>query len=190
MYSIKNKRAHSLVFTSGRFALLIAAIFALQACSDPKNLDDLQEFTRAVRAAEKPKVDPLPELKPIEAFQYSASSVVSPFLEENVIPEVKVDSASVEVEAVLPNQNRQRQALEYYPLDSLRMVGTLEQKNSIYAIIFAPDETVHRVSIGNYAGTQLGQVIEVTEAETVLEETVRIDNKRWEKRKVSIALTE
>lgn len=172
-----------------RYAFVIIVAIVLQGCGDSKNLDDLQAFTNSVRAAEKPKVDPLPELQPVEAFAYTASSIVSPFSEENVIPEVNSDGA-VEVDTVLPNQNRQRQALEYYPLDGLRMVGTLEQKNKIYAVIFAPDETVHRASIGNYAGTQLGQIIEITEAETVLEETVRAKNGQWEKRKVSIALTE
>ncbi len=70
------------------------------------------------------------------------------------------------------------------------MVGTLEQSGRAYAIIFAPDDTVHSVSKGNYAGTQLGEIIEVLEGEIVLEETVKLNNGRWEKRKVSLALIE
>ena len=177
------------VLKNVRYILLVLSMLILQACGDSKDLGDLQAFTKSVREAEKPKVDPLPELIPVEAFEYNASTIGSPFSIENVIPEV-TDESTVEVDAILPDQNRQRQALEYFPLDSLKMVGTLSQKNRVYEIIFAPDETVHRVSIGNYAGTQLGQVIEVSEAETVLEETVRSRNGQWEKRKVSIALTE
>lgn len=186
MYTLK----HHWRLIKVRHIFLMLSVLILQACGESKELGDLKAFTKSVREAGKPKVDPLPELVPVEAFEYNASTVGSPFAEENVIPEVSDEDAAVEVDAVVPNQNRQRQALEYFPLDSLKMVGTLEQKNQVYAIIFAPDETVHRVSIGNYAGTQLGQVIEVSEAETVLEETVRARNGQWEKRKVSIALTE
>jgi Tfp pilus assembly protein PilP len=36
----------------------------------------------------------------------------------------------------------------------------------------------------------LGEIIEVLESEIVLEETVKLRNGRWEKRKVSLALIE
>ena len=177
------------IFKKAPYVSLILVALLLQACGESKGLSDLQAFTQSVRQAEKPKVDPLPEIVPVEPFEYSASLIGSPFAEENVLPEVS-NSSEVQVDAVLPDQNRQRQALEYFPLDALKMVGTLEQNNQVFAIIFAPDDTVHRITKGNYAGTQLGQVIDVTEAETVLEETVRANNGQWEKRKVSIALTE
>ncbi len=166
---------------------LVCGILALAACSNNDGLDDLRAFTEAERAKKASKIEPLPEIRPAEVFRYTASSIVSPFSQENVLPEIK---ATLEISPILPDQDRIRQPLEYFPLDALRMVGTLEQDGRKYAVVFAPNDTVHRVAKGHYAGTQLGEVIEVLEGEIVLEETVKLKNGRWEKRKVSLALIE
>ena len=172
-----------LLIRAGWLCLLVG----LTACSDNDGLDDLRVFTAAQKAKKASPIEPLPSIKEAEKFQYTASSIVSPFSEENVLPEIK---ATLEISPILPDQDRIRQPLEYFPLDSLKMVGTLEQGGRTYAIVFAPDDTVHSVTKGNYAGTQLGEVIEVLEGEIVLEETVKLKNGRWEKRKVSLALIE
>jgi type IV pilus assembly protein PilP len=166
---------------------VVALSLSMVACSDNDGLNDLRSFTAAERVKKASKIEPLPEIQTAEGFKYTASSIVSPFSEENVLPEIK---ATLEISPILPDQDRIRQPLEYFPLDSLKMVGTLEQSGRAFAIIFAPDDTVHSVSKGNYAGTQLGEIIEVLEGEIVLEETVKLNNGRWEKRKVSLALIE
>jgi type IV pilus assembly protein PilP len=166
---------------------VIGLVFSLLACSNNDGLDDLRVFAEAERAKKPSAIEPLPSLKATEVFKYTASPTVSPFSEKNVLPEI---TATLEISPILPDQDRIRQPLEYFPLDSLRMVGTLKQDGQTYAVIFAPDDTVHSVSKGNYAGTQLGEIIEVLESEIVLEETVKLRNGRWEKRKVSLALLE
>jgi type IV pilus assembly protein PilP len=168
----------------GLFAM---AILSLIACSQENNLEDLHAFTKAQRAKKAVPIPPLPNIEPAESFEYTASLKVNPFSRENVLPVVK---GTIEISPVLPDQDRIRQPLEYFPLDALRMVGTLQQGERIFAIIFAPDDTVHQVEEGNYAGTQLGEIIEVSESAIVLEETVKRRNGRWEKRKVSLALSE
>ncbi len=165
---------------------VMGLIFSLLACTN-NGLDDLRTFTAAERAKKAPEIEPLPSLRPTEVFNYTASSIVSPFDEENVLPEIQ---ATLEISPILPDQDRIRQPLEYFPLDSLKMMGTIKQNGQTFAVIFAPDETVYTVSKGNYAGTQLGEIIEVLESEIVLEETVKLRNGRWEKRKVSLALIE
>ncbi|MEE9447513.1 MAG: pilus assembly protein PilP [Arenicellales bacterium] len=166
---------------------MFIAIVLLQACADEANVDDLKSFTEKVRNSEKPDVEPLPTIQITESFEYAAADIDSPFDATNVLPERQ---ASLEIDPVLPDQDRLRQPLEYYPLDSLKMLGTLKQNNIMHAIISTPDSTVERVTIGNFAGMQLGEIIEVREAEVVLEETFRLKNGGWEKRKVSVAITE
>ena len=165
----------------------ICMSFMLAACSQDDGLEDLRAFTAAEKAKKPAPIEPLPEIKVPEKFEYTASAIVSPFNEENVLPEIQ---ATLEISPILPDQDRIRQPLEYFPLDALKMVGTLEQADQTYAIVFAPDDTIHRVGKGNYAGMQLGEIIEVREGEIVLEETVKQRNGRWEKRKVSLALVE
>ena len=166
---------------------LVCSLLGLAACSNNDGLDDLRAFTEAERAKKASNIEPLPEIRPAEVFRYTASSIVSPFSQENVVPEIK---ATLEISPILPDQDRIRQPLEYFPLDALRMVGTLEQGGRKYDIVFAPDDTVHSVCKWHYAGTQLGEIVEVLEGEVVLEETVKLKNGRWEKRKVSLALIE
>ena len=170
-----------------RWTGLLLALMLLSACMVDDGMDDLRAFTAAERAKPPAPIEPLPEIEPAEVFEYTASSIVSPFSEENVLPEIQ---ATLEISPALPDQDRIRQPLEYFPLDALKMVGTLNQEDQTYAVVFAPDDTVHRVGVGHYAGTQLGEVIEVNESEILLEETVRLNNGRWEKRKVSLALIE
>jgi len=167
--------------------ILAVMLVSLQVYANEALLSDLKTFTQDVLSRAKPNIEPLPTIKPAEPFEYTASETVNPFSELNVIPKIK---ASLEIAPVLPDQDRLREPLEYFPLDSLRMVGTLEQKDEMYAVVFAPDDTVHRLKKGNYAGTQLGEVIEITAGEVVLEETVQRKNGQWEKRKVSLALIE
>ena len=167
--------------------LLAGLLVSLQAFPGDALLSDLVAFTESVKARPKPEIEPLPTIKPAESFEYTASETVKPFSELNVIPKIK---ASLEIAPVLPDQGRLREPLEYFPLDSLRMVGTLEQSQQMYAVVFAPDDTVHQLKKGNYAGTQLGEVIEISAGEVVLEETVQRKNGQWEKRKVSLALIE
>ncbi len=167
--------------------VMACLLLSMAACTRDDGLADLRAFTEAERAKKASAIEPLPTVQVPETFEYTASSIVSPFSEENVLPEIK---ATLEISPVLPDQDRIRQALEYFPLDALKMVGTLEQGGQIHAIVFAPDDTVHRVEKGNYAGTQLGEIIEVRESEMVLEETIKLRNGRWEKRKVSLALIE
>lgn len=168
--------------------LLLCSVFLLSACTNEvDDFDDLYDFMQEVRERGKPTVDPLPELIKVEPFQYTASSKNSPFSIENVVPKVK---SALEIDSVSSDQSRPRERLEYFALDSLKMVGTLNSRNNVYAIVFAPDNTVHRVTKGNYVGTQSGKITNISDAEILLEETVRARNGKWEKRKVSIAIRE
>lgn len=171
-----------------KISLLLAGLLvSLQAYPENALLSDLVAFTDSVKARPKPEIEPLPTIKPTESFEYTASETVKPFSELNVIPKIK---ASLEIAPVLPDQGRLREPLEYFPIDSLRMVGTLEQAQQMYAVVFAPDDTVHQLKKGSYAGTHLGEVIEISAGEVILEETVQRKNGQWEKRKVSLALIE
>lgn len=192
MISAMNQKDKYINLAHGRVKLLawmgvIWLFMGLTACSNNDGLNDLRAFTEAERAKKASAIEPLPSIQEAEIFKYTASSIVSPFSEENVLPEIK---ATLEISPILPDHDRIRQPLEYFPLDALKMVGTLKQSDQTFAIVFAPDDTVHRVGVGNYVGTQLGEIIEVGESEVVLEETVKLGNGRWEKRKVSLALIE
>jgi len=91
---------------------------------------------------------------------------------------------------VRPDLNRPREPLEEYPLDSLRMVGILELKGTRWALIKTPDETIHRVRVGNYMGQNHGRITRITETQVDLIEIVPDGLGGWMERKAQVALVE
>jgi type IV pilus assembly protein PilP len=131
----------------------VLALLALTGCGD--DLDELRKKVADIKSRPGERIEPLPEIKPYEAFVYNASSMRSPF----------VPSAPVRNEvagAVRPDAKRAREFLEQFPLDSLRMVGTLELNGRHYGLVQGKDGLVHRVLPGNYLGQNDGRIVSIT----------------------------
>ena len=73
---------------------------------------------------------------------------------------------------IRPDVNRSREYLEQFPLDSLDMVGTLQQGNTTYGLVQTADGLINRVTVGNYVGQNDGRIIEINESEIVVKEIV------------------
>lgn len=140
-----------------RFIFFLAVILAASGCS--RDITDLQEFIAKTRAKHLGSVQPLPQFKPYQNFIYSASDLRDPF---EAAFEADADE-SAEMNSLRPNTNRVKEPLENFPLDTLRMVGILEQHKQVWGLIKDPQNLVHRVQVGNYAGQNEGQIISVTE---------------------------
>ena len=144
--------------------VLSLSVIMLSGCSSDDT--DLQEFIDQTRSKHLGSVEPLPQFKPYQNFVYSAGNLRDPFepaFEEN---------AKKEDEGPTPDQQRPREPLESFPLDTLRMVGILEQNKQIWGLIKDPQNIVHRVQVGNYAGQNEGQIVSVSEDKVELVEIV------------------
>lgn len=140
-----------------KIIIFLFAIFLLSGCS--RDNTDLQEFIAQTRAKHLGSVKPLPQFKPYNNFIYSASDLRDPF---EAAFEIETDE-NTKSNSLRPNTERIKEALENFPLDTLRMVGILEQRNQIWGLIKDPQNLVHRVQVGNYAGQNEGQIVSVTE---------------------------
>jgi type IV pilus assembly protein PilP len=89
-----------------------------------------------------------------------------------------------------PNLNRPKEELEDFPLESLKMVGYLFQRNVGHAVIRSAEGKVYLVKAGNYIGMNFGQVISVTETEAKIKEMVQDSNGDWTERESSLLLAE
>ncbi len=73
-----------------------------------------------------------------------------------------------------PDQHRVRVGLELMPLDSLRMIGTLEEENkknnTLWALVLASDGTVYRIQQGEFIGQNSGKIINIEEHKMELQE--------------------
>ena len=165
--------------------LLLSVSLLLAACGG-EEFQDLHDFVKNAGADMRGKVDPPPEIKPYEPFNYDNSmGLPNPFKPR------KSELKSVGQPGLnQPDMERRKEALEEFPLDTLKMVGFLYQGNLGYAIIRSPDGKLHRVKTGNYLGQNFGQITEVSETEVKIKEVVQDSTGDWSERMSSLQLVE
>lgn len=151
------------------FAVLAALTLPFTAgCGG--DMDDLNAYIDRVKAQPGRRPDPLPEIKPYESFVYDADvdGLRSPFVPDSPVASPGAGAAG----SVRPDDNRSREYLEQFPLDSLDMVGTVQLGGVRYGLLQTKDGLINRVTVGNYVGQNDGKIIEITESEINLKEIV------------------
>jgi type IV pilus assembly protein PilP len=162
--------------------LLAAIILAsLAACSG--QMDELQQKVTEIKSRPGERIEPLPEIKPYEAFVYSDSAMRSPFVPS---APARNDVAN----AVRPDQKRPREFLEQFPLDTMKMVGTLQLQGRNYGLIQGKDGLVHRVLPGNFIGQNDGKIVGVASAKISIIEIVPDGLGGYIERPAALALSE
>lgn len=169
------------------FAVILATLCLLVAGCSSEEFSDLRSYVNKVRATQKGHIEPLPEFKPFETYAYSSTADKDPF-EPWVIKGTGV--AGNGSNGVRPNFDRRKESLEAFPLDSLRMVGTVNFNSQQWAVIKAPDGIVYRIKTGNYMGQHNGRVLRIKDQRVVLREIVPNGMGGWEKRQAELAITE
>jgi type IV pilus assembly protein PilP len=89
-----------------------------------------------------------------------------------------------------PDVKRAREFLEQFPLDTLRMVGTLELQGRKYGLVQGKDGLVHRVLPGQYLGQSDGRITSVTASKIALIQIVPDGVGGYIERPAALALTE
>lgn len=153
------------------------------------SMDDLRVYTDEVLTRKNKKIDPLPEMKPYIAYTYRGvgKDPFEPFMSDEPGPD---SGAGEPGDGPRPDENRVKEELEGYPLDTLRMVGTLEQTEEVWGIILNRDGTIYRVKVGNYLGLNHGKVIAILEDRIELSEIAKDGQGKWHQREASLALAE
>lgn len=160
---------------------LIAVLLA--GCSGDE-YQDLRDFVKNSGEGMRGKIEPPPEVKPYENFVYNN--------EANLPDPFKLRKEEVRAGVTLginqPDLERPKEALEDFPLESLKMVGFLYRNKIGYAVIRAPDAKLHRVKRGNYIGPNFGLIQEVIETEMTIKEMVQDSSGGWTERINSLRL--
>lgn len=160
----------------------------LTACTGGDHLDDLRAYVAEVKARKHGRVEPLPEIKPHETFLYQAYDLRDPFAPAPFSQPATVTATASN--GIRPDMNRRREPLEEFPLDTLRMVGTLERDQERWGLVQARDGTVHRLKVGNYIGQNYGKIVAISEQEISLVEIVPDGLGGWTERKAALAINE
>ncbi len=167
---------------------VIAAVLSLAACSGDEH-QDLKEELKVLTKDLRGRIEPLPVVKPYEPVPYKALEMPDPFGTAKIELAVAASAKSKGGGANAPDVARPKEPLEAYPLESLKMVGTLAQKGVNYALVRA-DASVYRVKAGNYLGQNFGVITGITESQINLKELVQDASGDWAERKVALQILE
>lgn len=171
---------------SGSLFILLAAtvMSVITGCTSDDNAD-LRAYIKEVKSRPAARIEPIPEFKTYEVFAYSAGKYRDPFLQFDNDAEMV---STVEGGGVAPDKNRSKEALEEYPLDTLKYVGSLERGGENWAIVTSPDKIVHRVKAGNYIGTNYGKIVSIEEDKLNIVELVADGMGGWIEREAALSL--
>lgn len=133
-------------------------------------------------------VAPLPDLKIPPIVSYDPKGNDDPFSSARIEPE-KAESGGTK-----PDFNRPKEQLEAYPLESLSFVGVVANtKDGKRRALIRVDQVMHHVTVGNYMGENFGRIVEISDAEVKLIETVQDptgQTRDWVERESSLKLPE
>jgi type IV pilus assembly protein PilP len=162
-------------------AIFSLSLLTISACS--QDVSDLQAFISQTKSAHVGSVKPIPQFKPYESFSYTAAEMRDPF-----VANVDLDGETSKNSLLNPDSTRPKQPLEVFPLDTLSMVGILEQKEQLWGLIKDPQNIVHRVQVGNYMGQSEGRIIEISDSAIYLVEIIPDGIGGYIERDASIAI--
>ena len=166
--------------------LAVAGLVSLAGCGADEH-GDLKQELAALTKDVRGRVDPLPQVKPYEPVPYASESMVDPFRPERI--DIAKAGAAASASKLAPDQNRPKEPLEAFPLESIQMLGTITQNKETFALVKA-GPNLYRVKKGNYMGQNFGVITGIDEGGIKLKELVQDSGGEWVERTSALQLVE
>ena len=157
------------------------AVVALAGCGDDQQ--EVRAWMQEQRAKLPPHKTTVAPPKQFEPFRFVAGTA-DPF----ALTRLSLKGGNV-ANGPKPDLDRRREALEQYPIESIRMVGHLSNGRNQFALLQA-DTMVYQARVGNYAGQNFGRITRVSESEVLLKELVQDAAGDWVERSTTLRLQE
>jgi len=147
-----------------RIGGILLAGLMLAGCG--QDMTDLENYIADIKARRNAKLEPVPVIKSYEAPSYAGLQYRNPF--QPVASFVPQETASGDkptaTQGPRPIASRAKGPLEQFPLDGLRMVGTLDIRGARYALVKSNETkpSVYRAKVGNYVGRNHGKIVQIT----------------------------
>lgn len=166
-----------------RLPMSLMLCLALAGCGDD-GLNDLRAFMESTGKDGSNKIEPLPAVKKVDVFEYQQGALTDPFMTRNLRPTGKGGLQPEDLD-------RPRQPLEEYPLDALRMVGTMKKPGKpLRAVIKDPKGTLHTVGAGDRIGQNYGKVLKVGEEGLEIKELMQDASGEWIQSQATMSMIE
>lgn len=164
-----------------KYAWMIPLCLGLAGCGGDE-FSDLKTFMAQTGPTNVQPLPPLPPVKTQEITDYAAADIPDPFKPRAL----KTGKGS----GLQPDMNRPKEPLEQYPLDGLRMVGTIIKSGQLFALIHTPDKTLYRIRKGEHMGQNFGLVVGINETSIDIREIIQDGVGDWTESKATLALQE
>lgn len=145
-------------------------LLLIVGCSS--DMSDLQAYTNEMKTKFQGSVEPLPRFPPPKLHVYRSDR--NPFE-----PLSKVERANAATTNAKAPPSRPLEPLEFFPLDSLAMVGTLQRGGVRWGLIRDTESKIHRVKIGNHLGQNYGSISEITPSSITITELIQDSAGLW-----------
>jgi type IV pilus assembly protein PilP len=159
-------------------AFIFCALIA--GCSGGDH-EDLRLWMAEATRDIKGRVTPLPQINIYESATYEALGLPDPFSSSRLGGEKKTSGG------VAPVEDRPKEPLEFFPLESLKYVGLMVKDKVPYAVIEA-DTSLYQVKVGNHMGQNFGSVSKIEETVITLKEVVQDAAGDWVERESTLLL--
>lgn len=167
--------------------LVLACALLLSGCGD-SDVREVRDWMAQVQKDTRPSVKPLSPPKEFVPFAYNARDAVDPFSAQKLLVEL-AKAAETSNNPNRPDMNRPKELLESYPLDTMKMVGSLQKSGIVYALLQI-DKNVYQVKSGMRVGQNFGLVTRVTENAIDIREVVQDAGGDWVERMARLELQE
>jgi type IV pilus assembly protein PilP len=169
-----------------RTLLLAATLAFIAGCTGGDS--DLKEWVAAEKAKKGAPIPPLPVLKTFETFEYKVKDKDDNDRRDPFGPSVqeKLEAQATSGSGPQPDKHP-KEPLENYPLDALKMVGSIGTGPTMEGLIRDPDSVIHRVHVNNYLGENGGKITAIAEDHIDLVELIPNETGGWRERKATIA---
>ena len=148
--------------------LSVLSLLTLSACKS--KIDSVNAAMEEIDSEPALPIDAPPVFQQVPNYQYDAQHLRSPFIPASIANELKVSKST----SLRPNLKRQKQALEHYPLDQLRMKGRIVAANGQQvALIETPDGRVEQIGLQQYIGLNQGRVVSISATEIKVLELIQ-----------------
>ncbi|MRW93717.1 pilus assembly protein PilP [Duganella sp. FT80W] len=170
------------------FAWLVLLTAALAGCGD-SDVQEVRAWMKQVDAQTQVRVPPLAEPKTFIPYAYQHKDDLDPFNPNKLLAELAKQAAAGGGNGLKPDTERRKELLETYPLDTIKMVGTIEKKGVVHAVLQV-DRAVHQVVVGQHLGQNYGRITAINENTVNIKEIVQDATGDWVERLSKLELQE
>ena len=165
----------------------LMALALLAGCGD-SDVQEVRDWMKQVDSSAHVAVTPISPPKTFIPFAYASQQEIDPFSANKLLAELaRLDRKPGG--GLKPDMDRRKEFLETFPLDTVKMVGTMEKARVMYALLQV-DKSVYQVRAGQHVGQNFGLITGITEDAVNVKEIVQDATGDWVERMSKLELQE